>query len=287
MKLLPLRLLLPVLAAFAALPASAKLSPILGSGGNLGNSSLAFLAVDTADVASVVVDLSYFYTDAVAAGGSFDAPGTTIQWNFNANSLTVNGVAKAGTYNWSTPYAAFSAAAPSANTQWAVIGGAAGSYPNFYVTTGNPTTAQLGVQTTDLTTNLASVDAFYGKSNNVVSGGGKTSTQALTGFGANAVLGSNLSQDGYVASGAAFGSGGNWQGNLRWSAMRPVGAANTSGFWALEDDLDGATKLAGVFTFNAGILTYTTAPVPEAEAGLLAAAGLSVLWFARRRRLQG
>jgi hypothetical protein len=277
------------LASTAMLPARAALTNMFdgvgGPSGN-GNASLVFLGLDTSNVSSLVVDLGYFYTDAV--GAAFNTPGTTIQWNFATNALSVNGVAQSGSYNWSAPYSAFSGAANAANTKWAVISGAGGNYPNYFVTTGNPTPAQVASQTTDLTGNMLNTNALYGLSNGVTNASGRVSTQGLAGFGANSVVGQTQAAAGYVGNFGVFGPPGNeWTGgNLKWSAYASAGAANSNGLWSLNNDVDGALRLSGAFAYSAGVLTYTTAPVPEAEAGLLAAAGLSVLWFARRRRPQ-
>jgi hypothetical protein len=276
------------LALIAALPARAALSSMYNpSSTTPGGGSLIFLGLDTTAQASVTVNLGYFYTDAV--GAAFNTPGTSIQWNFAANTLSVNGSAQSGTYNWSVPYAFFNSAATQANTKWAVISGAdLGQLPQNFVTSGNPTAAQLGAQNTGVTTNMQLVESLITNTNGLANTSTRSTTQNLAGFGANSVVGETSNAAGYVGNTGTFGSNGNWQGNLKWNAFAAAGnpATNINGFWTLNDEVDGATKLAGVFTYNAGVLSYTTAPVPEAEAGLLAAAGLSVLWFARRRRAQ-
>ncbi len=257
--------------------------------------SLAFVAVQTTPTPdSLVVDLGL-----TLDGGSLQAasspsgigapldlttPGLDIVWNFQNNTMTVNGAAyaPATAKNWSGVYSFFQGAATAASTKWAVIGGAAGNYPNYFLTTGAPTPSQLANQTQDLTSNLYVVSTLYTSSNGVQNVAGTTqSTQTLAGWGANAAQGVTNQQSGYVLNNNHLGTAGNWLTNLKWSAL--VAEGTPSKVYLLEDDLDGATKLAGTFSYSAGRLEFTT-PVPEPESYALMAAGLMTIGMLVRRR---
>jgi hypothetical protein len=251
------------------------------------DSSLAFFAVDKSNNASVVVDLKYLFNDATST--TFTAPGTTIVWDFNNNTLSRNGAAVAGTYNYSVPFTFFSNAAAIGSTSWGVLAGKAGDFPDFSLTTGNPSPLQLTQQTTDLIANMVLVDSLYQNSNGVVNTATRRTTQNIAGFGANAVVGETTNASGYVAGGGNLGGNLNWQTNLRWSAGTAVGG--TSPFWYLDDDSLPSTPSVGniykigggLFSYNAGVLTWTT-PVPEVGTYAMFAAGLMALAFVRRRR---
>lgn len=255
--------------------------------------SVAFLAIDPTAPTSLVVDLNYFITDVTnvydatgnpvaATGALFSSPGQTIQWNFNTDTLTVNGVAQSGAFNWSTPYGLFQAAAAPTSTQWAVISGSSTTYPNTYLTTGNPTGAQLARQTADFTSSLSFGDNVFGFNNTAVAAQPGANTLGLPGAGANAAF-ATQAVTGYVGNGSVLGPNLNWQGNLSWSAAVPQGGA--ASLFRLSDDADGAIQIAGAFTYNAGVLTWSTAPVPEPSGVLLAVVGIAILLFAGQRRL--
>ena len=253
------------------------------------NSSLVFFAVDKTDMTSVTVDLSYLLNDTTSA--AFTTPGTTIQWNFNSNSLLVNGAAKPGTYNWSTPFSFFSGAAVTGNTLWGVIAGTTGSYPDYYVTTGNPNASQLLTQATSGNMpNMGALDAMYKTANNnIVNTSTRSTTQKLPGFGANSVVGENTAASGYVGAGANMGSNLNWGTNLSWTAGVAVGG--TTPLWAMDDDTNNIFKVssaagtAGSFTYSAGVLTWSIpSAVPEPGTYALFGAGLGVIALRRRRR---
>lgn len=269
--------------------AYAKLKPMDSYDG-----SLTFFAVNTSgSPTSMVVDLgmtlssAYTIDAANFTGGAptplFSAPGTTIQWNLGANTLTVNGASQAGTYNWSSVKSFFDGAIGTGPTTWGVMAGASQSYPNYYLTTGNPSDLQLTNQTADFTSSMYLSDLSYTANNIPATGASTRSTLSLTGAGAGATTGLTTSASGYVLAGGNLGPFGNWQGNTKWTALTAEGAANTSPLWVLEDDLDGATRFAGTFNYDAGVLTYTVA-VPEPQTYALFGAGLLVLTMLRRRR---
>ncbi|MFN0184153.1 MAG: PEP-CTERM sorting domain-containing protein [Aquabacterium sp.] len=248
---------------------------------NTGNGAITFVALDANGTpASLMVDLGYLLSDADPLNnpaGALLQAGQTFVWNFNNNSLTVNGIAQTGTYNWSAQYAAFQAAAQAGDTRYGVIAGATGGFPEFFLTSGNPTPSQLEQQTIALTANMGVVDTLF--ANNVSKG-----TFPLAGEGAAAVVGSTSAASGYLGAAGNFGTAGNWRTNLKWNALVTEGTTND--FYFMNGDSDDETRLGGQFSYAAGVLTWQTdAPVvPEPSTYALALMGLGIVGFVARRR---
>jgi len=261
---------------------------------NSGNSALTFLAVDNsivggAQTGSIVIDLGKSFSDFLAGTSLTSTAGTTVAWNFATNSLTINGVAQTGTYNWGTALSFFNGATNAADVRYAVIGGDALNLGQ-YLTTGAPTTAQLNQQTAALTANMATVQSLYNNNNAAVNSATNVSTIALAGFGANATS-ATANANGYVAGNANFGPALNWLTNLKWNGT--VAENTASNLYFLDSNqADGAAQttqvaggaLQGQFLFNGTTLTWTTAPVPEPGGVALMLAGLGALGFVGRRR---
>jgi uncharacterized protein (TIGR03382 family) len=270
-----------------------------------GNGSVVFVALDSIGTpTSIFVDLGYLFSAfdpigaapvTVDAGGSANvpsgiagallAPGTVAQWNFAANSLTVNGAAVSGDFRWGTEFAIFNNAALATETQWAVLSGVSNFFPAYYLSTGNPATQQVSNQLAGSTSNMSLVLPLYsGQLNQGSFGSAYTSAFA----GANAVVAETSLASGYVGLvGNGFmgpGGNGNWGGNLAWNALLPTGA--TSAVRVLDDLADGAdgvTLLPGTFSYANGVLTWETTPIPEPGAIAMALAGLAVLVLRHRR----
>jgi hypothetical protein len=270
------------------------------------NGSLMFVAIGNgATPASLVVDLGYFLSDfasgndlrtavydsttgALVSATQFGNPfgASTVQWNFASNTTTVNGVVQAGSSSWSAPLAAFQAAASDAQTQWGVIAGGMTNYPSYFLTTGNPTSGQLGGQF-EATSNMGVANTITNFSN-VASGAGVTNTLGDGGNGANSAVGSTGTAVGYIGNGGIMGSSVNWAGNLNWSAVSATSVS--SPLWQLVGDgASDAVKLTGTLSYANGVLTWAveqTPVVPEPSGYLLALAGFGVLAFVGRRRLE-
>jgi hypothetical protein len=247
------------------------------------NSALAFIAIDQAGTpTSLFVDLGFSFTD-FNLGSAFYTPDQKVVWDFNTNKVSVNGVDKPGTYNWSSQYAIFQGAAQAADTTFAVIGGTAREYPTSYLTTGTPTAAEFDALTLERTSNMGQVQNLY-----VFNGVSSTSTFSQPGFGANAYLASNIGSGGYVGDTDKFGPGGDWTLQLTWNALKPEG--QTTNIYAMNDDFDNPINkkaLTGTFDYSQGVLTFNspiTTPIPEPSALMMTLAGISVLYGVGRRR---
>ncbi len=236
-----------------------------------GNSSLAFVAMDNNGTpASLFVDLGYLFSD-FAPGAAVLNPGNSISWNFNTNSVTVNGSARAGTYNYSTQLNAFMQIAQAADVTYGVIAGSAVNYPDKFLTTGLPTAAEIAAQGTGAD-NMRLVSGYYNKQAGL-------GTFTSPGYGAVALNGSDANAANQFGN---FGPGGNWQTNLAWNAT--VAQATANNLYFLEGDGYTVTKLAGQFNYDNGVLNFQSSPIPEPSAFMMALAGLAVLGYAGRRR---
>jgi hypothetical protein len=272
------------------------------------NGSLVFFAVDPNGFpTSMVADLSFkldglelqsrdpFITGdagsllSAATLSPYTTPGTSIVWNFADNSMTVNGVVQSATFSYSTVYNFFQSNAQSSETSWGVIASSSSTsnnFPNYALSTGNPTAAQLAAQTTGATTSLAVAgEGVYQNANaRAINAKGVNTLIVADAVGASAVANETTLGSGYVLSNGSMGLQGDWSGSLKWSSLSREGGTNS--FWFLNDSVDGATQLAGQFSYSAGVLTWNTAPVPEPNGVLLAFASLAVLAFAGARRVR-
>jgi hypothetical protein len=308
-----MKLKLNMVVAALALASTGAANAALDSLAN-GNSSLVFLAYDRTGVAqgSFLADLNF------NINGFLPTSGTALQqivWNFNANTITVDGVTQSGStigWNTTTPttagqFSSFLGATEVADTRWGVIAG--DNISQRFLTTGAPTTANLADtgtnrQSNQTTSNMVFADDFYG-TNNVV--GTHGSVDAGASF-------SRTSDASFFAKTGAngFGTTGNWNGALRWNAVLADGAS--SKFFYINNVPRGGTGDTAeitaygnpdrnapftvpaandgfsTFTYNtaAGTLTWNgVSPVPEANAYAMFLAGLGCLGFLARRRRQG
>lgn len=256
-----------------------------------GNSSLSFIALDSNAPISIFVDLNYNLNDFLPTS-SVNTPNTTISWNFNNNSLTVNGVAQTGNFAWSNPFATFASAA-TGPVSWAVIAGDTAS-PRRFITTGTPVSqAQLDAQTLSLSSNMGLVNTLYSANSFIgthttvgVDAGASTATSGLP----------------YVGTAGSFGTLGQWAGtNLQWTAFAAAGASNQFSFINVQPRSAGSILPTvttyglpnvdnvlspgpySTFSYDAGVLTWTT-PVPEPSTYAMLLAGFAALGFMVRRR---
>jgi hypothetical protein len=292
------------LAAFGLLAAAGSAQAQLGLPQSK-NSSLLFTAVDALGTpTAVMIDLAYVLTEFDTRGGvqgvldgtyvngprgAMLAEGTTAVWNFRANTLTVNGVAVPGDYRWSTEFGVFAQNAQAAETRFGIVAMSAGDYPEFFLTSGNPTSAELDAQTPGLTNNLSVLQAWYGKVQNKGAfniAGQSTSPDRPAGpvKASYAMVDNTSDLQGWPLGGGNLGVNGNWATNLRWSALVAEGTA-TQVHLLEAGDLQYKDNLGGTFSYADGVLTWQAAqPIPEPGAWLLAALGAGLLLQWKRRR---
>jgi MYXO-CTERM domain-containing protein len=266
-----------------------------------GDSSLIFVGYDRtgASVGSYVADLGFNFLNFLPTS-SVNNVGSTVQWNFLNNSVSVNGGPASTTGNsWSGDYTSFLAAIQSPELRWAVVAGQ--TVDQIYVTTGTPTAA-----------NVSTVSATGRLTNTIASNMGLMDDVLTTNrqFGTHqtAANGANFASAGtaYDTTIARFGSAGNWNSSLTWNAtagdnlstrFQQVDLANPrfSGSTALpaitqfgnpNGVAPSLATVAGSFSFSSstGTLTWAAAPVPEPSGYALALAGLGMLGFMARRR---
>jgi hypothetical protein len=286
---------LSMVAAAAALAAGGAQAAVLETFPNSGNnSSLVFLAVDSVGTrTSMLVDLSFRNKDFdPVLNAPLVGAGQSVVWNFKQDTLTVNGVAQAGTFAWSGEFAKFDAAAQTADTKFGVIAGGDTSAA-VYLTTGNPTAANLVTQNSTLTTSMSFVNGLF------LSNDGKGTLIAGNTAGAHAVvedLDAGTIDLGYVPRLTNLGTNLNWQNKLSWQAM--VAEGTSSVFYRLRAGQSAEIQIGGPFAgvpsdvspygkfnYSDGVLTWQTAAVvPEASSLAMLLAGLGAMGLLIRRR---
>ena len=154
-----------MIAAAAALLAAGAANAAITSfdGGTVaGNGSVVLLKADTTGTTTqgLTVDLGFNYLD-FANNGALTAAGTTIVWDFSANTITKNGALVTGVTNdWAAQFAIFAANSDAAETKWAIASGSQmGTKVTGFLASGNPTAAQFTQQNTTLISQMGLVDS--------------------------------------------------------------------------------------------------------------------------------
>ncbi|MDO8314907.1 MAG: PEP-CTERM sorting domain-containing protein [Rugosibacter sp.] len=271
-----MKLKMKLMAAAVALAASAGANAAMDNFAT-GNGSLAFIALDSVgSPISMMMDLDFNVNSFLSTAALTSTAGNTIQWNFNTNTLMINNVVQAGAQtNWSGAMSTFAGTAQAADTKWAVIGGDSTTTGGLgevrYLTTSNTALATLQGQTKANLLSMSLVDALY-VANPQVGTNGSTATSGAA----------------YVGS-ASFGTTGKWATKFVGNAFANEGQA--ADFWMLDSNNGTLTTRAlvtpyvGEFAYAAGVLTYSVAAVPEPSEYALMLAGLGMIGFMARRRL--
>lgn len=272
---LRIKLMAAAVAMAASAGASADMSTIAS-----GNSSLAFIALDSVgSPISVMMDLRYTLDQFLPSLATTNAG--SIQWNFNTNSLLVNGVAQSGNFSWSDNLASFNANAQVGETKWAVIAGdslstASSTSPIRYLSTSTAALSTVDNQTLANLANFTGQNLLY-TANNLVQTDG--------------VVDGSTATSGQAYVGQTFGTAGTWGNRTTgsWSAYANVGASQN--FYSLfgtpavgAPTLATVSQYAGTFSYDAGVLTYAVAAVPEPESFAMLLAGLGMIGAIARRR---
>lgn len=282
------------IAAALALVAAGAANAAVQSGAN-GDGSLFLIAFDKQNgtTTSGFFDLGYTLSSFAGANGNgssttlgaLTAPNTTVVWNFNTSTITLNGsqVTTLGTNDWTAAYTKLLANVDAGELQWvvgahdttgfgagkrAIITGAADADADLLATqnAGTNSSLQAIVSTNDIFTPLTNKGTISSADNGAftfTAADGDSSTRA----------------DGYVVAGNGFAN--NWRNANLLGGTKYAG--ETNGLW-LEDGL-GNEQLLGRVTFNAanGTLTFTNA-VPEPSTYAMALVGLCMVGLVARRR---
>ncbi|WP_290902697.1 PEP-CTERM sorting domain-containing protein [Aquabacterium sp.] len=274
-----------------------------------GNGSLFLVAYDNAGGSftqtASLFDLGFNLNDiagvtgngTTGALGTLAQAGTNVVWNFNTNTVTVNGTVQSiGTNAWSANFAKLVANSDAGQIKWTVgAGDSAGvGAETRYLITGQPTAAQLTSQNASNTGNLSGTNTLFGAT---IINKGTLSTADNGGWTfAAAVDGANTATNGYVIDSTIFGT--NWKTrNVLGSSIVLDGASQN--LW-LADGLGNEKRVGDalvatpgflnnsttlVFNSAAGTLTMSTAAaIPEPSTYAMALVGLALAGVVARRR---
>lgn len=241
--------------------------------------------------ASYTVDLGLTMDQFLA--GNVNADGVKLVWDFRNNSFTdmsavASGISLTQTLNYGGIYNLF--ATPG-------VAGAADLKFDVKAMDGTPTFAPGAGTNRYLSTSFAnSISATNGQVFNMdnwdvaINASNIDTTDSTHGSDLN-VAGANMFNSGDSVNVNVPVHGDQWKGAVSFNSTGSVN--DTLNFYFLTNSNSTAaqqaivTKFAGQFSFNDGVLTYATAPVPEAETYAMMLAGLGLVGFmaARRRKL--
>jgi hypothetical protein len=307
-----LNALLTAVLALAAVPAAHATLKLPNATSN-GNSSVAFVAIDTSGTISYTADLGVVMADFLPliagqtfAQGALSSGGTTAVFNLYNNSYSLNGVAQSGSYSWAGNLNSFlnNSSVTGGNYQWGIIAG---------------DSVQGAASSTNVARNLnilfsSGTVVDYDNSNDsginpaAVSGAGgqitqffATSNTAAGNTHAAGTAGSNTATSGTPFLGTSMAQGiGNFSqqfgnnnflvnpGDTSYFSWVYVNGPSTTATLGNTLGIGADPAQPATWTWNAatGDLTYTV-PVPEPGTYAMLVAGLAAMSLVVRRRNRG
>jgi hypothetical protein len=263
------------LIALAAMLAAGSANAALDNSAS-GNGSL-YLSVWNGADTSAMFDLGYNMDSFLPAAMAAD--GISVNWNLAGSAVT--GLT-ATTLGYGTTWADFAATVTDWNTVVFDVsamdstGGTAAGASRYLSTSFDPI-ATVKNQSSSNLLNFKLVDGYVDNSNAL-------GTHAANANGANLATAAN--GNAYYPAGGAKGA--KWQNKATFDTNGVVG--DDLSFYMLANGAGLAkatvTAYAGAFNLSdTGVLTYATAPVPEASTYGMMLAGLGLVGFMARRRL--
>jgi len=283
------------IAATVALVVAGSANAAIATG---GNGSLVLIAYDKSPAGSFnnvagVFDLGVTMDDLIGAAstatastaGSLAGQGKNLQWDLVNNTLKIDG-------SVSTAYGATNAWTAAWNT---LVGNVDANNFSYVVTAFDTVGFGAAVRTivtgSNATANFNSTQAVNlgniagGRANDIftpIANKGTNATAANGAYTFTTADGAATRANGYAMAGDGFGN--EWRSNNVLQGETLV--ANTTGLWMVNANTTPAKYKIGDVALNAqtGVLTLTTAPIPEPTTYALMVAGLVVVGAAARRR---
>lgn len=283
------------IAAAVALVVAGSANAAIATG---GNGSLVMIAYDKlgGTTTAGVFDLGLTMDDLIGSTGngagvvaaSLAGTGANLSWNFNTNTLSINGVASTtyGNNDWTAAWNTLLANSDAADLQFVVT---AFDTVGFGADKRSIVTGQTGSTAAFNTTNASNLQQIAGgKSNDIftpIANKGTIASAANGAYTFTAADGATTRANGYAMAGDAFGN--EWRSN---NVLNGETFASSTASLYVVDGLAKKFQLGGTLSLNAttGVLALTTSvtpSVPEPTTYALLVSGLVVVGaMARRRR---
>jgi len=273
------------IAAAVALVVAGSANAAIATG---GNGSLVLIAYDKSPAGSFnnvagVFDLGVTMDDLIGAAStatastatSLDGMGKKLDWDLTTGGLKIDGsISNAyGAFNYGTAWNTLVNNVDANNFSFVVTA---------FDTVGFGAAVRTIVTGSNATANFNSTQAV--NLGNIAGGRANDIFTPIANKGTNATAanGAYTFTNGYAMAGDGFGN--EWRSNNVLQGETLV--ANTTGLWMVNANTTPAKYKIGDVALNAqtGVLTLTTAPIPEPTTYALMVAGLVVVGAAARRR---